>query len=391
MPNNEAEEKRLLDDSAAISKAKPFGRFDDNGKFDAQKVPDGDPYAEEIAPSLLNAGDIKKYVLATGLISPFYEGGGKNSRMKDASYEGRIGENAYIFESDKKEPTRIFNKGDPVLRLPPNSIVFVESDLYFRIPEFIALRFNLQIKHVHRGLLLGTGPLIDPGYWGKLCIPIHNLTDEEYCIPAEEGLIWIEFTKTTSIAESIGRPPLGREFKDIKDFLYKASNQYTVGIRSSIDGAIQDSAERAENAEKSAKTAQKWVSGIGIAGGIAAAIGIIGIFLAGVSVVWNYNNDVRDLDTKLQQYIELLDGNAAAVAQATISSLSQDIRDLSTEVTNLTSELEGEQANRQWLEETIEALVQNDRSNTARFEKLLERCSSLPDGEKPEFCKIIAD
>ena len=53
------------------------------------------------------------------------------------------------------------------LTVGANSIVFVECDLDFRLPDFIALRFNLQIRHVHRGLLLGTGPLVDPGYRGK--------------------------------------------------------------------------------------------------------------------------------------------------------------------------------------------------------------------------------
>lgn len=311
--------------------------------------------------------------------------------MKDASYEGRIGDSAYIFEAGKKEPTAIFKKGDPVLRLPPNSIVFVESDLYFRIPEFIALRFNLQIKHVHRGLLLGTGPLVDPGYWGKLCIPLHNLTDEEYCIPADEGLIWIEFTKTTTINKHLGRPPLGRKFDSIRDFLYKASNSYSVGIRSSIDGAIERSADRAEKAEAAAQSASRRLAGIGFAAGLAGAIGLTGILFSSVLVIKNYNNDVRNLETDLQKYIGLLDRNMPGVAQATVSSLSEDIESLSTSVASLTTVLEAERAKTQELEEIIEDLVQSDRSNTSRFESLLEHCSSISGDEKPDFCGIIVD
>lgn len=396
LPNVDDREKLLLEEAQAIEKAQRFSRFNEEGDYNKDCVPDDDPFSDDsasdyVAPSLLNAGDIKKYVMETGLIFPFYEGGAKTSRMKDASYEGRIGDIAYIFEAGEKEPTAIFKKGDPVLRLPPNSIVFVESDLYFRIPEFIALRFNLQIKHVHRGLLLGTGPLVDPGYWGKLCIPLHNLTDEEYCIPADEGLIWIEFTKTTTITDHVGRPPLGRKFDNIKDFLYKASSSYSVGIRSSIDGAIERSADRAEKAEEAAKSANRKVGGIGFAAGLAGAIGLTGILFSSVLVIKNYNSDVRNLEAELQKYTGLLNGNMPEVAQATVSSLSEDIESLSTNVANLTTELEAERANTQQLEEIIESLSQSDRSNSLRFESLLKHCASVADDEKPEFCPIISE
>ena len=118
----------------------------------------------------------------------------------------------------------LVHEGDEELVvIAANSIVFVECDLDFRLPDFLALRFNLHIRHVHRGLLLGTGPLVDPGYWGKLCIPLHNLTDEDYLIPRTEGLIWIEFTKTSLFQQkeptTLGRDPLEgapKEYSEIQ-------------------------------------------------------------------------------------------------------------------------------------------------------------------------------
>lgn len=194
------------------------------------------PRKLHISDTLLSSRDIITVVQATGLIAPFaHSPGQRKSRLKKASYEGRVGTKAFIFE-DKNCPKRIFDsEHDKFLKVPKNSIVFVESDVDFRLPDFIALRFNLQIQHVHRGLLLGTGPLIDPGYWGKLCIPLHNLTDEDYFIPKNEGLIWIEFTKTTlpTSNEDEARPPLApsssneeRGFWEIETFLEKAANQY---------------------------------------------------------------------------------------------------------------------------------------------------------------------
>ena len=219
-----------------------------------------DPFPD-IPHALLAADDIKKYVFETGAVTPFdpsKEGG----RLKKASYEGRIGKIAYEFD-EKPELVKI--PTDP-LTVKANSIVFVETDMDFRLPEFMAVRFNLQIRHVHRGLLLGTGPIVDPGYWGKLCIPLHNLTDEDYRIPQREGLIWIEFTKT-SLKEvtSSGNLPFRRPegYWCIKDLIEKAATPIgpeggkTVAIRSSIPTMTQEASERVERAEKSAREATK--------------------------------------------------------------------------------------------------------------------------------------
>lgn len=215
-----------------------------------------DPFSfDEIPPSLLSAEHIEKYVLATGLIAPFFLGGGRKSRLKKASYEGRIGSKAYVFDDENElKPVLI---PDKPLVIPANSIVFVESDLDFRLPKYIALRFNLQIRHVHRGLLLGTGPLVDPGFWGKLCIPLHNLTNEDYELPLSEGLIWVEFTKTTSDSRE-GRITLAEgethsEHWEIEKFLRKAAtplvkDKPNIGIRSSIPTMVARATGIAEQA-----------------------------------------------------------------------------------------------------------------------------------------------
>jgi len=228
-----------------------------------------DPFTD-VPPSLLSGFDIDRYVRLTGLISPYFTGGGDKNRMKKASYEGRIGSKAYFF-SGKGELEPILVQGEP-LRIPANTIVFVESDLEFRLPDYIALRFNLSIRHVHRGLLLGTGPLVDPGFWGRLCIPLHNLTNEEYLIAPDEGLFWVEFTKTTP-GEIVGRNPLvsdpqeqanslDRGLWDIEKFIRKAAKPLdptkpSIPIRSSISVIAEQNRKRAETAADEATKAQK--------------------------------------------------------------------------------------------------------------------------------------
>ncbi|MGJ0533718.1 hypothetical protein [Methylocystis sp.] len=244
--NNSGEEKEILGRSDAAELARQRRGKDD--PFDNNVIP----------PSLLSADHIEKYVLATGMIAPFYKGGDK-PRLKKASYEGRIGSKAYIFNNDD-ELLSVFDSAKP-LCVRANSILFVETDLDFRLPDYIGVRFNLQIRHVHRGLLLGTGPLVDPGYWGKLCIPLHNLTNADYVIPLEEGLIWVEFTKTTSTPTK-GSDPLmrdGLEHWDIEKFIRKAAVPFAggkpVGIRSSIPTMANDAQKAAEKAAAASETA----------------------------------------------------------------------------------------------------------------------------------------
>jgi deoxycytidine triphosphate deaminase len=270
-----------------------------------------DPFPA-IPHALLSAEDVKKYVFATGAVAPFFSGP-ESRRLKRAAYEGRVGDTAYEFD----------NRG-ALVKLPTtplvvkaNSIVFVECDLDFRLPDFIAARFNLQVRHVHRGLLLGTGPLIDPGYWGKLCIPLHNLTNEDYHIPKDSGLIWLEFTKTSlktterSVSEGLGGRRVGSEWWCIKDFIDEAAKPIgdqgkTVAIRSSIPAMAEEATNRAEKAEESARGAEKWVKGLGAVGLLAVLISLVGLSMAFYSNIQSaYNSIAPQVDTLQRDVLEL--------------------------------------------------------------------------------------
>lgn len=148
----------------------------------------------DIPSALLNSGDIYDYARITSMVFPF-NGIDDSEKLKPASYEiDFLGEIHYINEETDKIEKETLVKGEPFI-LKKNSIVFVFIDTKFFLPDYIAIRFNLRINHVHRGLLLGTGPLVDPGFVGKLLIPLHNLTSEDYILHGGDGLIWVEFTK----------------------------------------------------------------------------------------------------------------------------------------------------------------------------------------------------
>ncbi|CAN7175251.1 hypothetical protein [Mesorhizobium caraganae] len=244
----------------------------------AESVFGNDPFHEgpnKIYPSLLSAEDIVAYVKQTAMISPFYA---NNKKLKHASYEACIGEKAFKYGKNGIE--QISLTPDGFLRVPANAIVFVESEVMFRLPRYIAARFNLQIKHVHRGLLLGTGPLVDPGFRGKLLIPLHNLTSADYYLHKDDGFIWIEFTRTTydeSRENQYGDYPDRKKISDGAKWLHKASFdehlKREVPIRSSILPIVERVDARSRKAVKTVRELQRY-STIG-ALGLVITFGII--------------------------------------------------------------------------------------------------------------------
>jgi len=147
-----------------------------------------DPFSD-ILPSLLNSKDIVKYILTTGMIDPFIP-----NNLRGATYTCEFS-GEYIFWDYKRIKHKHKLSTDEKLTIEPNSIVFLGIKQTFNIPEYIALRFNLRVRNAYKGLLLGTGPIIDPGYIGNLFIPLHNLTSNKYYIKSNAALIDVEFTK----------------------------------------------------------------------------------------------------------------------------------------------------------------------------------------------------
>lgn len=217
-----------------------------------------DPFPE-IDSSLLGSPAFLRYIEVTAMVHPFRgwnhkEGEPVTDLVKPASYEMRPGRSFFVYDQtgELREQKLKLEGERAYIRLPANSITFVSTEETFRLPNYIAARFNLRIKHVHRGILLGTGPLIDPGYNQPILIPLHNLTDEEHFIALDEGLIWVEFTKTwpapkhaDAYTRWAGRPSFQprKNRKGFRDYLFAAGNGRP--IRSSIT-SVKEVARRAE-------------------------------------------------------------------------------------------------------------------------------------------------
>jgi len=232
-----------------------------------QKFRSKDPFPD-IKPALLNSADISDYVEKIGMVYPFHE-----KKLKAASYEVNLLGKIIYWDAQGERRSKDLARDEEFI-LVKNSIAFVTPEPTFLLPDYIAIRFNLKITHVHRGILLGTGPLVDPGFEGKLLIPLHNLTNNDYKFTGGEGLIWVEFTKLSENklwALGSDQPDrLGQyvPFPDRKKYLAPETliekaleGQDRGSIRSSIPESIYNSEKAAKEsknaAEGSAKDAEK--------------------------------------------------------------------------------------------------------------------------------------
>ncbi|MCJ2185218.1 dCTP deaminase domain-containing protein [Novosphingobium beihaiensis] len=280
-----------------------------------------DPFPE-IPSALLGSSAFLKYIRTTAMIHPFrgwnHEGNEPNKDLvKPASYEMRPGGSFFMFDDngDLAEQKLVHRGEKPYIRLPANSITFVSTEETFRLPNYIAVRFNLRIKHVHRGILLGTGPLIDPGYNRPILIPLHNLTNNDHFIALDEGLIWVEFTKTYPTTDNplyhkpFGTPDLPKHTKgkDFRQYLFAAGGG--VPIRSSIT----DVKRSAQKAEKKVESFDRRIRNFGLLGIAALVLSVGGLLYPTLSLVYTASQqidgtrkEISDLKAEIKELKEAL-------------------------------------------------------------------------------------
>lgn len=150
---------------------------------------------------ILLSDRIRLYVEEVAMIEPFSE-----EHLAPASYDLTVGRDCWYSShtSETGQQKRELKTGEDLI-VPPNSIVFVSTGESLNLPFYMTGRFNLKLRLLHEGLLVGTGPQIDPGYTGPLSCPLHNISSEKICLRCGEPFAVIEFQKTTPFAQ---REPL---------------------------------------------------------------------------------------------------------------------------------------------------------------------------------------
>lgn len=181
-----------------------------------------DPENAVKGAGVLSSPQIEYYVKRYGMIKGF-----EKSCLKACVYEMRLGEIAVRwddklalrFHLQDKVPdmdllTRICaampgarhldlpDIAAKSLVLPPNSLTFASVHEKFNLPRDVIARFNLKSPFVHRGLMLGGGPIIDPGYQSGIVLPLHNFSNVPIEIGYLEPIIKVEFSRTANPDET---------------------------------------------------------------------------------------------------------------------------------------------------------------------------------------------
>ncbi|MCM1236365.1 MAG: hypothetical protein NC489_40305, partial [Ruminococcus flavefaciens] len=261
-----------------------------------------DPFPK-VGEALLNSADLLMYLLMVGIVEPF-----DVNKLKGVTYQCTFSGEAHRFNQDSCEMEEINIDDTKELILEKNSITYLKIEEKFHVPEYMVLRFNLSVSNAYKGLLLGTGPIVDPGFEGNLFIPLHNLTGNEYVIKKGAPLIRVEFTKLSRHVDWKNRrenlfpslkpitkstPQNARFSKFIEDALLDPDNKkfyakgYAISVRSSIPDMIASSANQAAEAQESAKIAadtaeniRKKIINWSVIGAVGAALTAIAVLVS---------------------------------------------------------------------------------------------------------------
>lgn len=305
-----SETKYTSDQISALISADPCLARKETEKYAEYKSKDPFP---KVGEALLNSVDLLMYLLKVGIVEPF-----DVNKLKDVTYQCTFSGEAHRFNQDFQRMEEINLDDTNELVLEKNSITYLKIEEKFHVPEYMILRFNLSVSNAYKGLLLGTGPIVDPGFEGNLFIPLHNLTGNEYVIKKGAPLIRVEFTKLSRnidwknkkknlfpllkpITKSTPRNASFSKFienalldSDDKKFY---TNGATISVRSSIPDMVSSSAKQAEEAQKSAKTAadtvetiQKKIRNWSIVGVAGVALTAITIIISVYTLIYDANN-----------------------------------------------------------------------------------------------------
>ena len=266
---------------------------------------------------------IEKYIGDVNLIENY----DLEECLKPASYDFRLDKECIV----NGEEVTLGEEGgeEGYLKIPPNGIAWVSTYEIVNIPRYLIARFNLRIKWVYKGILLGTGPQVDPGYQGQLHCPLYNLTEKPIRIKYLERFATIDFIKTTDYVEGVKEISTGvRDRKTLRDQLndywdvkssllgldnslkevvesfviYKdTTNEYLErelsrlesNLISTVDLSVEQMRIKTDEADRTARYARNFGAGIAVAVvfGVIAAYGLI---FQRLSVDFNYLRAFKD-------------------------------------------------------------------------------------------------
>lgn len=258
--------------------------------------------------------------------------------IKPASYGLRLGSRYYC--NGKFGNLKPGEK----LTLPSNSLTFVSMLEKLNVPLYMIGRFNLKIDLIYQGIILGTGPQVDPGYRGHLSCPLHNISNNDIEIPYGDRFATIDFVKTSKFPSPTELPDLRGLTVDQLYGRYKETGipgyrneRVTLFPSAKLERKILDDYlqpgrtffSSLRDFEKKFRLSRNINWGIGIA--LFAVL--LTLAIGGTALWWNQYEYFRDLRDRL----EILIRRDASQFQ-TKESLDKTLKDLETRLNKIEME-----------------------------------------------------
>lgn len=118
------------------------------------------------------------------------------TKLEPASYDIRVGNRA--FASSSKDIIVLSEKG--VLIVEAGEFAVLESRERIELDRSIVAQLGLRSEYARRGLLMLSGPQVDPGFKGILVVRVVNLAPKRIALPYEAPFLTVQFFRLSSPA-----------------------------------------------------------------------------------------------------------------------------------------------------------------------------------------------
>ncbi|MGO8709359.1 MAG: dCTP deaminase domain-containing protein [Terracidiphilus sp.] len=124
------------------------------------------------------------------------------SRIEPASYDARVG--IWAFASSLREKLNLGERG--MLVVEPGEFAVLECRERVELDNRTAAQLGLRSEYARRGLLMLSGPQIDPGFKGMIVVRVVNLAPKPIALPFEAPFLTLQFFR---LASAVSKPYSG--------------------------------------------------------------------------------------------------------------------------------------------------------------------------------------
>ncbi|MGH9659813.1 MAG: dCTP deaminase, partial [Bryobacteraceae bacterium] len=136
------------------------------------------------------------------------------AKVEPASYDARIGK--WAFASSLREKLNLSEKG--FLIVEPGEFAVLESRERIQLDNRTAAQLGLRSEYARHGLLMLSGPQIDPGFGGILVVRVINLAPRAIAMPYEAPFLTLQFFRLGApVSKPYSGPQQGQEGISARD------------------------------------------------------------------------------------------------------------------------------------------------------------------------------